>query len=278
MRAILLNDTSTEGHYGCDFVIHNLTSECSKHGLSIVRRYTRKQLDSGDVSFDNISTAIINGEGTPHSGSMFLIQALRMIPDNIKIFLINTTFCKMYHEDLPYLLDRCSIISARESLSQAVLQKLTEKKVECVPDLIFLNKKNLVSAEIGYSDSVMLSLTDSLKSKRNFFPCCYSQGHPDLIARIQWMRSLKLFVTGRFHDVCLAAITGTPFLAFPSVAYKIEGLLHDMGLEELVVRSFEELKEKQKSVNFDRTVKKALKYAATAKKSNAELIERICKS
>jgi hypothetical protein len=42
---------------------------------------------------------------------------------------------------------------------------------------------------------------------------------------------LGLYVTGRFHGVCLAIATGTPFIAVASNSHKIEALLTDIGLD-----------------------------------------------
>lgn len=40
----------------------------------------------------------------------------------------------------------------------------------------------------------------------------------------------QLAVTGRFHAVCLAILSRTPFLAVSSNSWKIEALIHDIGL------------------------------------------------
>jgi len=47
------------------------------------------------------------------------------------------------------------------------------------------------------------------------------------IARI---KEADLSVTGRFHAVCLAVATMTPFLSVASNSWKIEALLEDVGL------------------------------------------------
>ncbi|MBN8630308.1 MAG: polysaccharide pyruvyl transferase family protein [Rhodobacterales bacterium] len=41
----------------------------------------------------------------------------------------------------------------------------------------------------------------------------------------------KLAVTGRFHAVCLAVLSGTPFIAVSSNSWKIEALIKDIGLD-----------------------------------------------
>lgn len=44
------------------------------------------------------------------------------------------------------------------------------------------------------------------------------------------LRRSELLITGRYHAVCMAMVTGTPFLAPASNSHKIEGMLQDAGL------------------------------------------------
>lgn len=45
------------------------------------------------------------------------------------------------------------------------------------------------------------------------------------------LSACRLTVTGRFHAVCMAIATGTPFVAISSNSWKIESLLRDAGLD-----------------------------------------------
>jgi hypothetical protein len=45
----------------------------------------------------------------------------------------------------------------------------------------------------------------------------------------------SLLITGRYHAVCLAMLTGTPFLAVESNSHKVEGMLRDAGLGHRIV-------------------------------------------
>lgn len=47
----------------------------------------------------------------------------------------------------------------------------------------------------------------------------------------------RLVVTGRFHAVCLAVLSATPFLAVSSNSWKIEALINDIGLDPARLRS-----------------------------------------
>jgi len=51
------------------------------------------------------------------------------------------------------------------------------------------------------------------------------------------LRHSELLITGRFHAVCMAMVTGTPFLAPSSNSHKIEAMLEDAGLSHRVISS-----------------------------------------
>ncbi len=53
-------------------------------------------------------------------------------------------------------------------------------------------------------------------------------GLPELLAFAQGLASLDLLLTGRYHAVCLALATRTPFMAITSNTPKIESLLRDV--------------------------------------------------
>jgi hypothetical protein len=48
-------------------------------------------------------------------------------------------------------------------------------------------------------------------------------------------------ITGRFHAVCLAVLSGTPFIAVSSNSWKIEALIRDIGLDPARLYSLREL-------------------------------------
>lgn len=51
------------------------------------------------------------------------------------------------------------------------------------------------------------------------------------------LRHSELLITGRFHAVCMAMVTGTPFLAPVSNSHKIDAMLDDAGLGHRVISS-----------------------------------------
>jgi hypothetical protein len=55
---------------------------------------------------------------------------------------------------------------------------------------------------------------------------------PPLEVLLDMVASSECFVTGRFHGICLALLTRTPFLALASNSHKTEGMLASLGMED----------------------------------------------
>jgi hypothetical protein len=55
----------------------------------------------------------------------------------------------------------------------------------------------------------------------------------DDLAYLQALSERSLLVTGRFHAVCLAVLSRTPFIATASNSWKIEALIADIGLNPM---------------------------------------------
>ena len=176
-------------------------------------------------------------------------------------------------EAIRYLLNKIDLISVRESRSYDELLKSYNKpeKILITPDLIFNLDDN--STNIGYSDSVLQGLRIQFSENNNYFPLQLKASTPDVYAYINWIKSLDLHITGRFHGACLSILAEKNFLAFPSNSYKTEGLLKDMNCEELLINSFEEI-EKKKDIN---AKEKIIVYKQTVKKRIKILFEKIGK-
>jgi hypothetical protein len=63
----------------------------------------------------------------------------------------------------------------------------------------------------------------------------------DDMAFLSALSQHRLVVTGRFHAVCLAVLSGTPFLAVASNSWKIQALIQDIGLDPARLRSLDSL-------------------------------------
>ncbi len=75
----------------------------------------------------------------------------------------------------------------------------------------------------------------------------YIDEYDDYISEIG---DLKFFITGRFHSLCFALKTLTPFVAITSNSHKIEGLLYDIGIGENRIKTIEEIEEKKLDIYF----------------------------
>lgn len=266
LKAVLFNDTSNENHLGSTQVVNNIRILCAKYNITLAASYHREDINEQNLGLKrklkSSDLVIINGEGTLHRSTPYARNFLEICRDKRSI-LINTVWEKMYIKD-EKLLRNIILVSVRESLSYAqIIKTFDKRKVHIVPDLIFYTGLGFLKQKIGYSDSYMDYLRDGLRKNRNYFPMDYAGSNPDLEAYVTWMSGLDLYVTGRFHGVCLAAMVNKPFLAFPTNSHKMEGLLKDMRCPELLIESFEEIRSKQAQAK--RSVVKAHNYALKAK-------------
>jgi len=294
---ILLNNTSTECHIGSKTVIGNISTLCKKNGIKLVASYTRHEImsfidypDDFIKILKNCDIVIINGEGSlhhhPRRNTRWFQFVMKLLPNNQTSVLINTLWQDMGRlENAEQCLDKLSLISVRESYSYNNLIKMYPKKekISIVPDMIFGINPNLPT--IGYGDSVHLKLRGIMKKYPNYYPL--SSIHkgtylnikdfnmPSTESYLSWLKSLELYVTGRFHGVCLASLAGIPFLALKSNSHKVEGILHDMKCEELLIDSLNDVNK-----NIDRAkelITRAQGYAIYAKKQIEELFKKIGK-
>jgi polysaccharide pyruvyl transferase WcaK-like protein len=283
--AILVNDTSGEHHIGCNAVVATIKRLCKERNIEITQTFTRQdvrnkmtQLTTAIASCDIV---IINGEGSCHDGygRNWFIPLLQMLP-NKKAVLINSVWYNMGTIDE---MGKLALISFRESNSYMdFMQHHNFIPATITPDVIFAVKPELFN--IGYGDSVFGNKTSLLNKHDNFFPLDYhreiskakylmNMKENSVDTYLAWLHTLDLYITGRFHGVCLSAIAGTPFLTMASNAHKIEGILKDMGCEELLISSMEEVP--QKIVLAKKIAYKPYQYAIEAYGKVHQLFDKI---
>lgn len=273
-KALLFNDTSDEQHIGCSLVIKNIHRICKDRQVDIIQSFSRKALRGEKTNLvppSNYDFIIVNGEGTLHHSPQ-ASDSLLDIPINKPKILVNSVWEKMYC--CSNFLSNFSFISVRESRSyNKICKSVAKEKVEIVPDLIFFDPIELVKQEsIGYSDSVMTHVCDTLGRNKNFFPMQKVHA-PSIGAYVSWMRSLDLLVTGRFHGVCLAMLLNVPFLAIPSNSHKIEGILEDCDCLDLLIEDLVEV-EKKKGLAIE-ALDKTREYAKQAHEKIANFYNRV---
>jgi exopolysaccharide biosynthesis predicted pyruvyltransferase EpsI len=230
---------------------------------------------------------LINGEGSlhhaPRIATEFFPYIMNLIPRRKPIALINALWQDMYYPGIESDLEKIKLISLRESLSyENFIKSYHHYNIRITPDLIFNNQFTTIS-KIGYSDSVTQKIRNTFKRMKNYMPLNFidtgtyakpeSLTYPSLEAYILWLKSLDLFVTGRFHGVCLSVLAGTPFLAYSSNSHKIEGILKDMGVPELLIK---ERREEIKKIELAKeSFPKTQAYIVQAKEKIVELFREI---
>ena len=114
--------------------------------------------------------------------------------------------------------------------------------------------QDLIAFSDSHPQTVFLPLITTLKSKKLKYPwplrklrAAYANAHKLLFQlkrkntifsrdEFEYVRNLlrsRLHVSGRFHAVCFAIATETPFLALTSNAWKIEALVEDIGIDKI---------------------------------------------
>lgn len=246
-KAILFNDTRNESHIGCDLGIEAILKEYRNADINIIhtfnRRNTINKQNQVKEKIKECDLVLVNGEGSLHHGSQFFDVVLQLLPNNKPNFLINSLWQKMYVPQ--HLLDKFSLISVRETKSyEAIIDFVDESKVRVVPDMVFAH--NIQMNPIGYGDSVMGGLRNQLKNTNHYSPLQFkNDNYPSPNTYFSWLKSLDVYVTGRFHGVCLAALANVPFLTFPSNSHKIEGLLKDMNAQNLLISDINQVTEEK---------------------------------
>lgn len=263
-KAVLLNDTSYEKHAICPQIVRNIKILCAKNNIELLGSFTREDVQAQQPGLleqaEKANFIIINGEGTLHHSSREGAELLSF--GNKPVALINTVWEKMFF--VSKLLDKAFYISVRESRSYEEIVKVVSKnKVQVVPDAIFYSTGQFEVQKTGFGDSVLGFIKEELSQESNFFPLQSEKKFPDIQAYANWMLGLDLYVTGRFHGVCLAMMLQVPFLAIPSNSHKIEGLLADCGCSELLILNKEEIPKKRELAK--KLVNKAYYYADSAK-------------
>lgn len=277
-NAILINDTSNEHHIGSSLVVNLIEDLCLSKDIKIVQKLTRAQIEKESyvkqmLNAENIDFILVNGEGSLHRCPPFFYKLLKILPSGKKNILLNSIWEKMVlrnKEDL----NKFQLISVRESKSYEEIKKIYKGELVITPDIVFHYKpKDNIKIDICYGDSVLTGLRNQLKTQLNYFPLNYEGSSPSIETYLRWIRNFKLYVTGRFHGLCLSAIANQPFLVFASNSHKIEGILKDMDCEELLIKNFSEIKDKHKTAK--ELIKKAHDYAKKAPERIDKLFERI---
>ena len=128
-RAVLINDTLADSHYGCFRVVHTIERLASENGISIIGRspvHTDWRGDSAVLSaIDESDIVLVNGEGTIHhdcpAARRLVAVADHCAAAGKPTVLLNASWSSN-SDELARSARNFSIISARESESERELQ------------------------------------------------------------------------------------------------------------------------------------------------------------
>jgi len=234
MNVLYANDTS-DYHCGCSLTCNILTSLIKKYGtITKTLKCPSFQYNTPDwdtVNLSEIDIIIINGEGTVHHNSRGVQYIIKLAEkakrEGKKVCLINTVIdsvnCDMSIFDY---------ISCRESIS-------AQGKYNVVHDACFYHQVNYSPGKnILFSDSVNGGVSNQMKQlfgKHTDSLYVPFDGHHSYDEMLKSYQSARIVVTGRYHGVVFAMMSGKPFLAIRSNTHKIEGLCKDYKLERNMV-------------------------------------------
>jgi hypothetical protein len=213
MKIVILNDTSSSGHFGCKLVMDALHENFKRRGCQVIGTvpWTEHWRNYKDL-MDKADLIVVNGEGSIHHGNrMELLKVAVSYPS----VLINAVYQDVPDNDY---LKAFKYVSVRESRSklEMVAHGVTP---EVVPDLLFFHK--IEKPEIAKLSEQSISVTDSVCGDHGLDP------HDEDF--IQKFGESRIGCVGRFHAACLAMTWNMPFTAYPSNTHKTLGMLEDAG-------------------------------------------------
>jgi len=268
MKIFYANDTSSEAHVGCKAVSNahfRLLAAAGATLCGIASVSEGKDLLTADPekSVENLidstwgalieesDAVVVNGEGTIHHGRGRLPLAFLAAGQKLgkETYLVNALVdgVSAYKDIFPNL----TAVSVRDPESKAVVRKLGATRIYLRRDSFF---------EADFVDEPTCSLRGEI---------VVGDAHPEVLSSVEaledfgkdtsrwmledpqrvydWQHALanlqgaEVYVTGRYHGVCLAALAGVPFVPVRSNSRKIESLLHWSGCDIPICANAEEI-------------------------------------
>ena len=251
IKIYLLNDTRrSKMHLGCNAVVSNIEKLANKNNMEIIFYDSCYQQNNFyDEGWGNViskaDAVIVNGEGTLHDNRALSIFKKCQIAHNYNIpcFLINSLWQNM--NEMEHYLELFDIISVRESKSYDALPENMKHKARIVPDISLygtpFEKSENAKDQLIFVDSVSAEKTNIIKqtSLKYNAPMYYMSSSDaknylteDVFSNLT---NNSLIITGRFHAMTLAIKNKIPFYVFSSNSHKVEGLLKDIDMENLLI-------------------------------------------
>ncbi|MGA1831842.1 polysaccharide pyruvyl transferase family protein [Rhizobium wenxiniae] len=200
LKAVILNDTRGDNHFGCFRVMRVIEEKLAEKGItvratSLVRNDWEKDRNFL-AAMAQSDIIVINGEGTLHHGAKAGERLLKIVDHPARgtkpVVLINT----LYQENPATwgrYLDQMALIATRDSWSAEVVREQIGRQVTFVPDLSLaegmvaehsgkreiLTIGDSVSKEISrellaiaatYPEARLLPITTTIKASKPHFP------------------------------------------------------------------------------------------------------------
>ncbi len=218
MRIVLINDTSDNGHFGCQLVGKAYRDLLDERGVEIIKtQYRREPLDR--KACDKADLVIVNGEGCIHHGKY---EELLQIGSQYPSILMNCSI-QTLSSDPCEVLRAFRHVTVRESYTANYLKRYAGFDAEIVPDVIFHHNlrrtRSVTNKELFTSDC----------SRGSYRGCTRKAKSPDFLDTLSRYSRASV---GRFHAACACAMMGVPFTAWQGNTWKVEGLLQDMDLSK----------------------------------------------
>lgn len=230
MNVLLVNDTSSY-HAGSSAVVQFIVDALSEH--TIIGRVPSVQPMVWN-QWDNIEAVIVNGEGTMHHdriGANAIKQITNQALDlGIPVSLINSLWQDM-DKSWQNILPRLHYWNVRDRLSLDYAVEEFEPTPDFFPDFAWYVKPCL---------STQTQRTHAILG--GFFSSVFALGwdwpeHATTIFEHTWqswceeLSRARFLVSGRHHEIYGACLARCPFVPVAGNSWKIEGLMHNAGVE-----------------------------------------------
>lgn len=142
MKAVILNDTRGDAHFGCMRVMRLLENSLEQRGIAVLATsLVRNDWENDSVFLEAMRASdliVVNGEGTLHHGARQGDRLLRVASHHLRegkrLALINSLY-----QDNPaewgMFLSRFDLLAARDAASQREMQNACGKPVLLSPDI-----------------------------------------------------------------------------------------------------------------------------------------------
>ena len=268
---MLINDTGSSNHVGCQAVSNAHNSMIKSKGGVIVHRFfvddlreftSRKPSAKDDVykKIKEVDVVICNGEGTiHHNRGLHLLNILATAQKlGKKTLLLNAVFQSM--NDIPNMvetLNKLDDFTVRDTFSSEYLTTLNVKHRLVIDSIVqanfkldsncdFSNKILFTDYHPARKEDVGVAMDGFVQKHRgaismHSIPLDYAGAKNEWQHAVANIRTGKMVITGRHHGVYLAGLAGVPFVACPGNTWKVEGTIKASGLPIPICKTLGEI-------------------------------------